>query len=407
MTPASRTILVITLGMLATIGPLSIDMYLPALPAIQADLRVAAADVQLTLSSFLIGFALGQLLYGPLSDRFGRKPVLLSGVVLYALASLLCALSVNIEMLIAVRFFHAVGGGAGIVLARAIVRDYFPARETARLISLMAIITLCGPLVSPIIGGHLLVWTGWRSIFWLLTALALIYIFIVAFAVRESHPQEKRHPLNIVTTFKAYFEILRNRQALGYIACAAAGSGATFVYLISSPFVIIDIYKVKPDNFGYLHGIVVSGLIIAALMNSRMVMRYGLDRMIVAGLVIRVIGAVLLLSLVMFNIGGLPGFIFAVFLCSSPNALIFANVSAALTDVFPRLIGTSSSVLGACMIATGAAMGPLLGIMYDGTIMPMAILTFGLSLIGIAAYWLIIRLPRLEVSRHHATPPGE
>ena len=267
----------------------------------------------------------------------------------------------------------------------------------------MAIITLSGPLVSPIVGGHLLVWAGWRSIFWLLTILGVIYILIVTFAIEESHAKENRHQLNIVTTFRAYFQILCNKQGFGYIACAAAGTGTLFVYLLSSPFVIIEIFKVKPDNFGYMHGIVVSGLIIAALMNSRMVMRYGLDRMIIGGLAVRLVGAALLLALAVLKVGGLPGFIFAVFICAAPNALIFANVSAALTDVFPKLIGTSSSVLGAGMIATGAAMGPLLGGMHDGTIMPMAILTFVFSWISAGVYWFVIKVPGRQVSREHTT----
>lgn len=393
MTSGSRKILVVLLGMLATIGPLSIDMYLPALPAIQSDFSVSAADVQLTLSSFFIGFSLGQLLHGPLSDRYGRKPVLLSGIILYAVTSLLCAVVRSIEALIFIRFFHAIGGVTGIVLARAMVRDLFPADETARMISLITIITLLGPMISPVIGGYLLIWAGWRSIFWLLTVLGVIFLFMVAFAIKESHPEDRREQLNLVTTFKAYWEIVSNRRAFGYLACMSLGTGVMFAYVVSSPFLIIEFFGVRPDNFGYFHGIVVAGMIFCAILNSRVVVSRGIERMIVYALVIRVFGAVLLFILSFYNVGGLPGLIFAMVLCVGPNALLFANISAAVMDIFPRLSGTASALMGALMIACGAVMGSVVGIFHDGTVMPLACLTVVLSVASAVSYWYWVKLP--------------
>ena len=287
-------LLIIMLGMLAAIGPLSVDMYLPSLPTIQEYLSVSAADVQLTLTSFLIGFSLGQLLYGPLSDRCGRKPVLLSGIILFAVTSFLCAVVSNIELFIVIRFFHGVGAVVGIVLSRVMVRDLFPVDETARMISLLAIVTLLGPLVSPIIGGHLLVWIGWRSVFWLLTVLGIVYFLMVLLAIRESHAEEHREKLNLVTTFKAYWEIISNRRAFGYLVCMSLGSGVMFAYLVSSPFLIIEHFRVSPDNFGYFHGIVVGGMIFCAILNSRVVVWQGVEKMINYALSIRIAGAVFL-----------------------------------------------------------------------------------------------------------------
>lgn len=391
MTP-SRAPLVIMLGVLATLGPLSIDMYLPSLPTIQADLGVSAADVQLTLSSFLIGFSLGQLFYGPLSDRFGRKPVLLSGVLLYAITSLMCAVTASIEALILVRFFQAFGCGAGIVLGRTIVRDHFPPEETARLVSLMTIITLGGPLVSPIIGGYLLLLAGWRSIFWLLTSIGAVFSLLVMFALRESHPEEHRQKLNIITTFKAYVEVLCHKQSFGYIGCVAMGSGVMFAYLISSPFIIIRLFNVPAVYFGYTHGLVVTSLILGVYINSRIVGKLGIDAMIANGLLIRLVGALLLLLFAAFEIGGLSGFLIAVILCIAPNAMIMANVSTALMLIFPKITGTTSAIMGAIMIAIGAVTAAVVGVFHAETIMPTAIIMAVCSFASAFSYWFLVKL---------------
>jgi DHA1 family bicyclomycin/chloramphenicol resistance-like MFS transporter len=391
MTP-SRAPLVFTLGVLATFAPLSIDMYLPSLPTIQTDLGVSAADVQLTLSSFLIGFSLGQLFYGPLSDRFGRKPVLLSGVLLYAVTSLLCAITTGIEALILVRFFQAFGCGAGIVLSRAIVRDYFPADETARLVSLMTIITLVGPLLSPIVGGYLLVLAGWRSVFWLLTAIGVVFSLIVMFAIRESHPKEQRQHLDIIGTFKAYLKVLCHKRAFGYIACVAMGSGVMFAYLISAPFIIISLFTVPAVYFGYIHGLVVISLILGVYINSKLVNKRGIDVMIAHGLLVRLLGAILLLLFAVFETGGLIGFIAAVILCIAPNAMIMANVSTALMVIFPNITGTTSAVLGAIAIAIGAVTAAVVGVFHAESIVPAATIIAICSIASVASYWLFVKL---------------
>ena len=389
MTKFEHRLLIIMLGMLAATGPLSIDMYLPSLPTIQADLNASTADVQLSLSSFLIGYALGQLFYGPLSDRFGRKPVLLSGIFLYALTSFMCALSSNIQILIALRCLQALGGGSGIVLARAIISDYFPPNESARVLSLVSIITLMGPLVSPIIGGYLLVLAGWRSIFWLLTALGILFFLMVLFVLKESHPLENRQELNIITTFKAYVEVILHRDSFGYIACGGLGAGVFFAYIGNSPFVFIEIFGINPANFGYLYGLVASGLICAAIINSKLVLRFGLNAMISYGNRIRLIGIVVLFLVSIFEVGGVSAMVFALVITLSPTIVINVNSAAGLLHIFPRFTGTASAVSGAAIFAAGAVSGSIVGYLHDDTVMPMVMTMAIFAITSTAAYWMV------------------
>lgn len=382
--------LVIILGLLAMMGPLCIDMYVPGMLDVQSDLRASAADVQITLSAFLIGYAFGQMFYGPVSDRFGRKTVLLTGIFLFTVASLAASFSRNIETLIIFRFLHAVGGGAGMVLARAIIRDLFPASEVARLMSLLAIITMTGPMVAPIIGGYLVMWQGWRGILWLLTVLGFIFFFMVAFTIRESHPEENRLELNFRSTFNAYLEVLSDRQSFAYIACTAFSAGGIFAYISTSPFVFIEIYGLRTDYFGYVYAMVIFWIIIGAVINTRMVSSLGIDRLISYGLITRLIGIVMLLVFALLNIGGMYAIIIAFMITMSPSIMINANASAGVLHLFPRTAGTASAAIGAVMFGCGAVSGPIVGLMYDGTVMPLVIVVSVCFIASALCYWLFV-----------------
>lgn len=377
------------LGMLAAMGPLSIDMYLPSLPSIQTDLGASAAHAQLSLSAFLIGYAFGQLLYGPLSDRFGRKPILLTGIFAYTGASFLCATSRNIETLIVLRFFQALGGGAGIVLARAIIGDYFSSNEAARVLSLVSIVTLMGPLVSPIIGSYLVVLAGWRSIFWLMTCLGTLFTLMALFVYHESLPEEKRQQLNLTSTFRAYLNIILHRDSFGYIACSGLAAGVFFAYIGNAPFVFIELYHVPAQYFGYLYGLVVSGMMAFAVINSRLVIHYGLNKMIDYGNMIRSIGIIILLLVSWFKIGGVPVMLIALLITASPTVIFNVNGVVGLLHLFPRLTGTASAVSGAAIFATGAISGSIVGFFNDGTVMPMVITMALFAVTSNAAYWLV------------------
>ena len=391
MPPVASKKLVVILGLLAAMGPLCIDMYVPGMLDIQHDLHASAADVQITLSAFLIGYACGQLFYGPVSDRFGRKTVLLTGIFLFTIASMAAAMARNVETLTVFRFLHAIGGGAGMVLARAMIRDIYPARDVARLISVLSIITMTGPMLAPIIGGYLVVLGGWRAILWLLTGLGVVFFLIVAFVIEESHPEENRLRLNFVTTFKAYLAVLVDRKSFAYITCTAFSAGGIFAYISTSPFIFIEIYGLRADRFGYVFAFVISGLIIGALINTRLVSRLGIDRMISYGLVVRLAGIALLLLLTISGTGGMYGVIISIFIAMSPSIIINANSSAGVLHIFPKTAGTASAAIGAIMFGCGAVSGPIVGLMHDGTIMPLVYVFSACFILSAACYWGFLR----------------
>lgn len=391
MPPVASRKLVIILGLLAAMGPLCIDMYVPGMLDVQKDLHASAADVQLTLSAFLIGYACGQLFYGPISDRFGRKTVLLTGIFLFTLASMAAAMARNIETLIVFRFLHAIGGGAGMVLARAIVRDIYPATEVARLMSVLSMITMSGPLVAPIIGGYLVILGGWSAILWLLTCLGVVFFFVVAFTIEESHPEENRLQLNFISTFRAYGDVFLDRNSFAYVACTAFSAGGIFAYISTSPFVFIEIYGLRADYFGYVYAIVIAGLIVGAIINTRLVSRLGIDRMISYGLILRLAGIALLLFLTIFDIGGMYGVIIAIIIAMSPSIVINANASAGVLHIFPKTAGTASAVIGAVMFGCGAVSGPIVGLLYDGTVMPLVYVFSACFIVSAACYWGFLR----------------
>lgn len=402
MALTSNRTLVLVLGLLSALGPLSFDMYLPGLPAIRSDLQVSAAQVQMTLSAFLIGLATGTLIYGPLSDRFGRKPVLLSGLCLYVITCFLCSVTDNIQVLILIRFLNAVGGASGMVIARVIIRDYFPPRETARLMSLMAMIMLVGPLISPTIGGQLLVYTGWRSIFVLLTLLGVAGLLLTLFVLKESHPPEKRTRLNLVTTLQAYGTILSDRRGLGYALCAAMAAGVVFTYITSSSFVFIGVYHIKPEHFGYLYAVIVAGLLVGNFINSRIVMRVSAHRIISLALGTRLLAVTGLFSLVCFGLGELLWLLVLLLVPAiGASSMIVPNITADLLHRFPRISGTASAALGAMTFGTGAIAGMLAGMLNDGTALPM-VQNMLLFAIASAASYRLIAAPADDRQREEA-----
>ncbi len=383
--------LIALLGTAATFGPLSMDMYLPSLPTLATYFSTSVSKAQLTLSGFTIGFAICQLIYGPLSDRLGRKWVLVSGVTLYVVTSALCALTTNIDNLIVLRFFQAVGGGAGVVLTRAIVRDLYSKEEGARALSLLLLAPSLAALVGPFIGGYLLLWTSWASIFWLLAVLGVFILVLCIFKLPETLPMEKRQSSSITNLFRECVSILRHRQSLGYMMCGAFSFAGMFAQLSGTPFVYIEIFGVSPENFGFLFACNVIGLMIGSYLNSRLVTRYGIRRMLVAGTSMALLGGLLLAFLTTAEIGGLAGIVIAIVIYMFPHNVTNANATAAALEKFPHIAGTASALIGATRFGMGALIGALVGILHDGTPVPMAVVIAGCGLASAASFWLLAR----------------
>lgn len=372
-------------------GPLSMDMYLPSLPALADYFSTSASRAQLTLSGFTIGFAFCQLIYGPLSDRYGRKWLLVAGVALYTVASLLCSTATDIDGLILFRFVQAIGGGAGVVLTRAIVRDLYAKEAGARALSLLLLAPSLAALVGPFIGGQILLWTDWSAIFWLLTLLGALIFILSIVKLPETLVPELRQVSSVAKIMREYALILFDRRALGYMMCGAFSFAGMFAQLSGTPFVYIQLFGVAPENFGFLFALNILGIMAGSFINSRLVMRFGIRRMLIAGTSLALSGGLLLAVFATFGIGGLYGIVIPIVIFMTPHNIVNANATAGALEAYPHIAGTASALIGAVRFTTGAAVGALVGLLHDGSALPMAYVIAGCGLFSAASFWFMTR----------------
>lgn len=387
-------LIILLLGTLTALGPLSVDMYLPGLPAIGRDLTASAGDVQLTLSLFFVGFALGQLAYGPLSDRYGRRPMLIGGLILYVATSAWCAFAQSIDELVAARFLHALGAGAGAVIARATVRDLFESDRGAQVLSLMLLVTALAPLLAPLTGGYLLKYAGWRMIFWVLTGFGILAFAAAMVFLPESNPKERRADKRLSDLFTGYVDVMRDPAVVGCTLTGGVTFAALFVYLTGSPFVYIEVFGVAEEHYGWIFGINVIGLMACSFLNSRLVVRLGAARMLTLGVVTIAAGGTVLVGLAAFEIGGLVGIIAPLFFVIAPLALVGANCLSLATRNQPRRAGTVSALFGAVQFGFGAIASLILAEFQDGTALPMAAAMGAASILGLVVWRFTARTIR-------------
>ncbi len=372
--------LIVLLAALVAFGPLSIDMYLPSLPLIAADLGAPEAQVQLSIGLFLAGFALGMPVYGPLSDRFGRRRLLLAGITLYILASIGCLLAERAEQLVLWRLLQAFGGAGASVLGRTIVRDLFPLGDAARVLSLMHLVTMVATLVAPLIGSYLMRVAGWRSIFAVLLAFAGLCLLLAARKIPETHPPEARGA-SVAAAFRAYGAILRQPRALGYILSMGLGFGGMFAFFTASPFVYIEHFGVSPQDYAWLFGLNVGGIMLVTLANARLVDRVGPSRMLLWGAGIAALAGLALIVLGGSGTGGLGAIVVCLLFYVSVTGLLGANAIASLLALYPRQAGAAAGLAAAVQFGLGTALSALVGALHDGSPLPMC-LVVGFAGIG-------------------------
>jgi MFS transporter, DHA1 family, multidrug resistance protein len=379
--PALRFI--ILLGLLDAFGPLGIDMYLPAFPEIERDLTAPAGAMQLTLSLFLAGLAIGQLICGPISDRVGRRLPLLYGSAAFALASLTCAFARSIEALILARFVMGLAGSTGMVVARAVVRDSFEEADSSRIYSMLMLVIGIAPIISPSVGGWLLQIGGWGSIFWALAGFACVCGVAVAVDLPETHPLSRRSRDSVATIFRRYAALIVDRRFIGYAAPVSLALGLIFAYVASAPSVFMQIYKLSPTAFSLIFASNAIGLIGAAQVNRWLTRHYDTHAILRTASLVNAMTALLLPVLACTGAGGFPALFVDIFLCLMTVGLILPNATAAVMAPFPEQAGVASALLGMLQFSVGAATGALVGFFHDGTARPMAFAMAGCATISL------------------------
>jgi DHA1 family bicyclomycin/chloramphenicol resistance-like MFS transporter len=362
----------VLLGALTAFSPLAIDMYLPAFPQIERDLKAPAGTVPLTLSLFLAGLAVGQLVCGPISDRLGRRRPLLVGCAGFAVAAVLCGLARSIEELIASRFLMGMAGAAGLVIARAVVRDRFNEHESARIFSMMMLVVGVAPVLAPTIGGQLLAHWGWRAIFWVLAACGIACGAAVALDLRESLPHDRRTRTSLAAVPRQYGMLLVDGRFLGYALAIGFASGLLFAYITGSPFAFIQLHGVSPRAFGIYFASNAVGMFGAAQVNRMLLRRYSSHTILKRASAVNAVAGVLLVLIVATGFGGFAAFFAALFACMTTLGLILPNATAAALVPFARQAGTASALLGMLQYALGAGAGAVVSLLHNGTALPMA-----------------------------------
>jgi len=350
--------------------PLSIDMYLPALPVIAEQFGVPAGSAQMTLSTYILGFALGQLLYGPMADSLGRKPVVLGGTLVFAGAAAACAMAQSIDHLIVMRFFHGLAAAAASVVINALMRDIYPKEEFSRMMSFVMLVTTVAPLVAPMVGGAVLVWFSWHAIFWLLALAALLASAMSFFFIKETLPAEHRQKFHIRTTLGNFASLFRHKRVLSYMLASGFSFAGMFSFLSAGPFVYIELNHVSPQHFGYYFALNVVFIFVLTMINSRFVRRVGALNMFRIGLWIQFVMAVWMVVTAFFDVGfwtlviGIAAFVGCISIVSS-------NAMAVILDEFPHMAGTASSLAGTFRFGIGAIVGALLSLATFTTAWPM------------------------------------
>lgn len=386
-----RTGLLVTfvLGGLTATPPLAMDMYLPSLPEVTRSLHAPAATVQLTLTACLAGMALGQLVVGPMSDRWGRRRPLLSGLAVYLLATALCAVAPNVETLVAFRLAQGLAGAAGIVIARAVVRDLYDGDAMARFFSTLMLISGLAPIVAPLIGGQILRVTDWRGVFVVLTAVGAALAALVWLRLPETLPPAARNGGGVGEALRTMRGLLADLPFTGYTLAGGFAFAALFAYISASPFVVQEIYGASPQTFSLLFGLNSVGLMIAGQINGKVLVgRVSLDKVLATGLALIVLAAtaLLLMTTGVFGEVGLVPIAGALFVLMSAMGLTLPNAQSLALLRTRQAAGSASALLGTTSFLVGAVASPLVGVAGEHTAVPMALVQLVGALVAAACF---------------------
>jgi DHA1 family bicyclomycin/chloramphenicol resistance-like MFS transporter len=387
------------LAALSAIGPLTTDMYLPSLPDIARQLEASTAQVQLTISAYLIGFAVGQIFYGPVSDRHGRKPVLLAAIVLYCAASLACALSTSIEMLIVARAFQALGGSGGIVLTRAIVRDIYAGARAGRELSLIASVMALAPVLAPIAGGLLQTGFGWRVVFFTLVAAGLAGAGIIWFLLPETLTKRAAEPVSISSMGRSYRVVAQNPAYLAYLGITSASYAGLFAWISGAAFVLQGLYHLTPFDFGVAFALGSVGYMTGSTLAARIVIKLGLDGVLGIGSCACALGGLGMVAAVAFGLTSPLSLVLPMAVYLAGLGMVLPQGIAGAMTPFPERAGAASSLFGFIQQSAAAVCGAAVGWFLGQSAWPLAL---GVAAMGFVTLglWLVTHRIRRAGLKH-------
>jgi DHA1 family bicyclomycin/chloramphenicol resistance-like MFS transporter len=404
LTARRRFVLVLVLGLLSALGPLTIDMYLPALPTITGELHASAASVQLTLTGTLVGLALGQLLIGPLSDAYGRRLPLLIGIGVHVLASVFCVIAPNLAVLGTLRVLQGLGAAAASVVAMAVVRDLFDGLAAARIMSRLMLVIGVSPILAPTIGGAALTWTSWRGVFVVLTLIGVLIMTGTALFLPETLPRARRRNGGVFGTVRDYGRLFTDRVYVGLILVGGLSLAALLAYVSGSSFVLEDQFGLSEQEFAYVFAAGAVGLIGATQLNLRLLRRWAPLRILAGSLIAALVAAVVMAVLATTGAGGLLGVLIPLWLVLTAIGLAMPNAPALALSRHGEAAGTAAALLGAVQFGVGALVAPLVGVLGAGAGAMAAVVLLGTAAANVVL-WLVVRPNRLPVEELVSAAP--
>ncbi|MEQ8964660.1 MAG: multidrug effflux MFS transporter [Azospirillaceae bacterium] len=381
-------------AMFVALGPLTMSMYAPAMPALARSLDTTPGLVQLTLTVYLAAFAIAQLVYGPLSDRFGRRPVLIAGMVIFVAGSALAASARSIELLLAARLVQAVGACAGPAIARALVRDLYAGPKAAKVMALIGMALTLAPAVGPVLGGHLQGWFGWRSIFVVLGAFGLAVMAVALFALTETNRHKDPEALDPRRMARNYATLATTGLYMGYVAIVACTLGGLLSYVAGSPFVMIDILGLSPEVYGWLTLFTTSAYFVGATTANRLVARLGIERMALIGASCVLAGGLILLAFAAAGVVAVITLTGPMMIWTAGMGIVFPTAMAGALGPFPRMAGAASALMGFFQMGAGAAGSIGVAVLeegpWGGTALPVALMPAILGLVGFTTFLALV-----------------
>lgn len=395
--PGAEVRLVVVLGMLSMFGPISLDLYLPALPALATDLRASTSAAQLSITACLLGLATGQLVAGPLSDQFGRRRPLVVGLAVYLLASIACALAPTVELLVVLRLVQGLAGAAGIVISRAVARDLYSGRRLVIIFSRLILVNGLAPIVAPVVGGQLALVTSWRGTFLVLAAFGVVLLGAGLFGVPESLPPQRRRAGGVRDTLRSFRALLGDRLFVAVVLAAGLAGASMFAYIAGATFVLQRLYGLSAQQFSLAFGSNALGIMVLGEVGARLARRWSPHRVLGLGLLANLLGAVGLAVTVLIGLG-LPFLLGSLFVMVSALGLVFPTSTALALADHPDRAGSASSLLGLGQYLLGALVAPLVGLAGEDTAVPLGVVAAACSAAAVVVF-LGVALPALGRAR--------